>query len=216
MRIAVAAVVSLTLLLTAQARADWSADRLADKVLKASGIENWPKVKRVKFTFNVEQDGKKIVSASHDWDLRAGTDRVVWDDKNVLVNLRNPDENADTKAAHQRWTNDSYWLLAPLKLKDPGVNRKKLPNANIDGVEYEVLELSFGNIGLTPGDKYTLYIDPKTNLYRYWDYRPSADKTVRFTWETYVEAGGLTLATEHKTGNRRIFFTDVAVEVDPK
>ena len=39
-----------------------------------------------------------------------------------MVNLAEPASDEDAKAAYARWVNDSYWLLAPLKLKHRGVN----------------------------------------------------------------------------------------------
>src|SRR3712207_2621335 len=105
---------------------DANAQQLAREVWKASGGENWSKVKRVRFTFIVEQDGKQLANAQHDWDVAAQTDHVKWkakdgQDKDVTVNLASPGEDENAKAAYGRWTNDSYWLLAPLKVLDPGV-----------------------------------------------------------------------------------------------
>ena len=100
---------------------DAKAQQLAKEVWKASGGENWPKVKELRFTFIVEQDGKQLASAEHHWNVAAGTDRVKWKGKDVTVNLAAPAQDEDGKAAYARWVNDSYWLLAPLKVLDPGV-----------------------------------------------------------------------------------------------
>ena len=70
---------------------------------------------------------------------------------------------------------------------------------------------TFEQVGLTPGDQYQLYIDPQSKLVRRWDYMPSPDKNTTGTWDEYKPFGPLTLSTEHRMGNRRIFFTDVAV-----
>lgn len=196
----------------AACHADEKADDLARAVMSASGIDQWPKVKVVRFTFNVEADGKPVISAKHEWDVRAGTDAVAWAGKNVTVNVSAPAEDEDSKAAHQRWVNDSYWLLMPLKLMDAGVTRTYQGTQQVDGQTYEVLQLSFEGVGLTPGDRYNLYIDPDAHLVRQWDYMPSPEKKMTATWDNYQTFGGLTLATEHQMGNRRIYFTDVSVE----
>lgn len=48
------------------------------------------------------------------------------------------------------------------KLLDPGVNHKFLPERNLDGISYQVIEMTFGeNIG-DAIDKYILYINPST------------------------------------------------------
>lgn len=184
--------------LVAGAENSGSAGQLADTVWKASGGENWPNVKAIDFTFAVEKAGKTLVSAEHHWDVAAQTDHVKWKGKDVTVNLANPAVDEEAKAAYARWVNDSYWLLAPLKLKDRGITVSEEGRKTIDGAEREVLRLSFGQVGLTPNDQYRLYIDPATKLLASWDYMPEPGKAVHGTWEKYQKSGGLTLATEHK------------------
>src|SRR5678816_3024445 len=64
---------------------DPKAEAIADSVIKASGGENWPKVKKISFTFNVEQAGKTLLSAKHEWDVANHKDKVTWDGKTVTV-----------------------------------------------------------------------------------------------------------------------------------
>jgi hypothetical protein len=177
---------------------------LANAVWKASGGENWPNVKTIDFTFAVEKEGKTVASVEHHWDVAAQTDRVKWKGKDVTVNLAKPGTEEDAKAAYARWVNDSYWLLAPLKLKDHGTNVSAEGTKQMDGAEREVLRLSFGKVGLTPNDQYLLYIDPKTRLVSSWDYMPEPGKSMHATWEDYQKSGGLTLATDHQMGEARI------------
>ena len=174
------------------------AAQLADAVWKASGGENWAKVKTIDFTFAVEKGGETLVSAEHHWDVAAQTDRVKWKGKEVTVNLAEPATDEDAKAAYARWVNDSYWLLAPLKFKDRGTHFKAEGRKTIDGAEHEVLLLSFDKVGLTPNDQYRLYIDPATKLLASWDYIPEPGKSKHGTWENYQKSGGLNLATKHK------------------
>ncbi|HEX8371826.1 MAG TPA: hypothetical protein VF585_03530, partial [Chthoniobacterales bacterium] len=110
----------LSLLAFLPLRADPTADALAERVMQASGAANWPKVDRIQFTFRVVVDGQEKVSAKHDWNVAANTDTVIWGGKTVTVDLGKAATSEDEKAAFQRWTNDAYWLLGPLKLKDPG------------------------------------------------------------------------------------------------
>lgn len=175
-----------------------SGGALADAVWKASGGENWPEVKTIDFTFAVEKGGQTVASARHHWDVAAQTDRVQWKGKDVTVNLASAGTDEDAKAAYARWVNDSYWLLAPLKLKDRGINVSEEGTKEIDGAQREVLHLSFGKVGLTPNDQYRLYIDPKTNLVGSWDYMPEPGKLMHGSWSDYQKSGGLTLATDHQ------------------
>jgi Family of unknown function (DUF6503) len=187
---------------------------IADAVIRASGGDHWGKVKSLRFTFNVSQDGKTLMSATHNWDVRGGTDAVSWSGKTVQVDLKNPSADADSKAAYHRWVNDSYWLLAPLKLNDSGVTLAYQGTQEVDGKSYDVLHLSFAGVGLTPGDQYNFYIDPETHLVRRWDYMPNPAKKVSGTWDEYEEFGGLKLSTDHQFGGKRIWFSDVHVEAD--
>ena len=184
---------------------------LADAVWKASGGENWSAVKTIDFTFAVEKEGKTVASAEHHWDVAAQTDRVKWKGKDVTVNLAEPASDEDAKAAYARWVNDSYWLLAPLKLKDRGTNVSAEGRKEMDGTKCDVLRLSFGKVGLTPNDQYLLYIDPATKLVRSWDYMPEPGKSMHATWEGYQKSGGLTLATDHQMGEARIRILDLKV-----
>ena len=187
------------------------AGQLADAVWQASGGENWPNVKAIDFAFVVEKGGKTLVSAAHHWDVAAQTDHVKWKGRDITVNLADPGSSEEAKSAYARWVNDSYWLLAPLKLKDRGVNLAAEGKKEIDGGEREVLHVSFGQVGLTPNDQYRLYIDPGTKLVASWDYMPEPGKSVHGTWENYQKSGGLTLATDHKMEGARIRMLNLKV-----
>jgi hypothetical protein len=154
------------------------------------------------------------MAAEHDWDLAAKTDRVKWKDKDVTVNLAAPGDDENAKAAFGRWTNDSYWLLAPLKLLDPGVKLAYEGEKELAGEKMETLRLSFEGVGLTPGDQYVLYIDPATKLVRAWDYTGKTGEPMHGTWEKYVESGGLNLATEHNFAGRMIRLANIQVTAD--
>lgn len=188
---------------------------LAKQVMEAAGTRKWPDVSRVKFTFNVTVDGTRKVSAKHDWDTRNGKDTVEWNGKIATANLWNPDKNqGNAVEAYKRWVNDSYWLLAPLKLGDKGAIVKETGTKMIEGESLPTLELHFDNVGLTSNDRYVLYIDPKTKLVKFWDYMPDEKTKKTATWEGYVQSGGLTLSTRHEMGNAVITITDLEVIAD--
>jgi len=213
--LAITILLSLSLRAAAPASGDDAAMKLAKEVVKASGGDNWSKVKRIQFTFNVvDKDGKPAMAAKHDWDLRAGTDTVTWKDKTVTVKLADKNDDGDAKAGYQRWVNDTYWLMMPMKLLDGGVKLAHGGTQDVEGKKYEVLNMSFDSVGLTPGDKYTLYVDPQEKLVRRWDYMPSAEKKTSGTWDGYEQFGPLKLATKHQFGERQINMSDVKVEAE--
>lgn len=202
--------------------ADEAADKaqhLATDLWKASGGENWAKVREVHFTFAVEQEGKPLFSAQHIWSVTAGTDQVKWKDKQgkdhqVTANLNAPASDDEGKAAYARWVNDSYWLLAPLKIRDRGVKVQAGGLKDLNGVPSETIRLSFDKVGLTPTDQYVFYIDAKTKLPLAWDYIPESGEGMQATWEKFQNFGGLTLATEHNFKGKTIRLADIKVVTD--
>ena len=223
MKLHIAVIVSLFALTTAMARAaDKPVDegeQLAIDLWKASGGENWAKVREVHFTFVVEQEGKSLFSAQHVWNVVAGTDKVKWQDKQgkdhqVTANLVTPASDDEGKAGYARWVNDSYWLLAPLKIRDRGVKVEIAELKDLKGVTCETVRLKFDNVGLTPTDQYVFYIDPKTKLPLAWDYIPQSGTGMQATWEKFQSFGGLKLATEHNFNGKTIKLKDIKVVAD--
>ena len=197
----------LILLATLPMQATPNPDQLATAMMTASGALNWMKVERVRFTFRVVVDGVEKVSAKHNWNVATDSDAITWEGKTVNVNLQNPGISPDEKAAFQRWTNDAYWLLAPLKIKDPGTELSQ-PAENS-------LEISFKAVGLTPGDHYVYELNPATHLPTVWTYMPNPSTKKLATWEKYVTSGGLTLSTYHKMGNIEIYIDGLDVSAKP-
>jgi hypothetical protein len=197
---------------------DKKAEQLATDVWKANGGDQWANVAEVRFSFVVEQDGKELFKADHVWDVPANTDDVKWKDKSgnekhVKVNLGAPGTDEDSKTAYGRWVNDSYWLLAPLKVRDPGVHAKFDGMKESEGVNCEMLRLSFDKVGLTPTDQYVLYVDPRTKRVRAWDYIPKADTTVHGTWEKYQDFSGIYLSKQHHFKDKIIRLADIQVSM---
>jgi hypothetical protein len=219
MKLHIAVLVSLFVFTAGARAADPSADKaeqMANDLWKASGGENWANVKELHFTFAVEQEGKTLFSAQHVWNVSAGTDEVKWKDKQgqdhqVTANLVTPASEGDGKTAYARWVNDSYWFLAPLKIRDKGVKVEATGPKEINGVTYETLHLSFDQVGMTPTDQYVLYLDPKTKLVHAWDYIPKTGDGMQATWEKYQSFGGLNLATEHNFNGKTIRLADIKV-----
>jgi hypothetical protein len=136
---------------------------------------------------------------------------VKWKGKEVTVNLRTPAQDDDSKAAYARWVNDSYWLLAPLKVLDPGVKLTYEGPKDCGGAKCETLRMSFEQVGLTPGDQYVLYIDPETKLLRAWDYIAKPESVTHGTWEKVRDVRPPKDRDGTHFGGRIIRFADVQV-----
>lgn len=104
------------------------------------------------------------------------------------------------KRAKSIWINDSYWLVMPFKLKDPGVNLKYLrSDTTKTGALAEVLELTFEGVGNTPENKYDVYIDKKDSLVKQWAFYPDKNQEAPariWPWDNYKSYNGVLLSGE--------------------
>ena len=190
---------------------DEQAIQLADEVMQAMGGRTaWDTTRYFGWNF--------LGVRNLLWDKETGNVRIeVPQDSSIyLVNIQQdtgrvvmrgeeitqPDSLAKyVQAGKEMWINDSYWLFMPFKLKDSGVT---LTYAGEDtlmgGAPAEVLELRFDQVGVTPQNKYQVYIDPEDHLVKQWAYYPEASMdTPRFMlpWDEYETYGSLKLS-----GNR--------------
>ena len=179
---------------------------LAVEVFEAHGGRAWPEVAELRYTFNVEQGGETVLSRQHVWNKADGSVTVDGTTADTTANPASENEDAE---AFKAWTNDAYWLVAPLKLMDGGVLAAEL-DADGDGRK---LLVGFEDVGLTPGDRYLYEVNPDGTVAA-WTYLPAGDEAgQRFEWSGYDTFGPLTLSLDHVTADGfRVYFTDVAVD----
>ena len=118
--------------------------------------------------------------------------------------------------------NDMYWLAMPWKWMDPGVNLKYLGPKTRGKDTYDVVELTFGQVGLTPGDRYQAFVSQSSHLMTHWEYTLQSKDKGSWDWQ-YGDYKGIKLASNHTNaqkasinmGNVRVldkvedgFFTD--------
>jgi hypothetical protein len=208
---------------------DPKAVALADRVLQAlGGKEAWDNVRYLRFDFGVERDGK-MQSRSHTWDKWTGRYRLESQTREgeptvVLMNVNTKEGKAWIKGqpadaekekelvqrAYGAWINDTYWLLMPYKMKDPGVVLQYAGEEKGDGATWDKVLLSFDNVGLTPRDKYWAFVNRDTGLVDRWDFvlRGEEGPPATYTWTGWTKKGGIMLAPERKNpkDGRRIAF----------
>jgi hypothetical protein len=161
------------------------------------------------------------------WDKQSGQVRIDFPDSTIyLVNINDnsgkafkegevvvhPDSLAkELDRANRIWINDSYWLVMPFKLKDSCVTLKYQGVENTSaGVPSHVLKLTFKEVGVTPQNKYLVYVDTSTNMVNQWAYyRDATQDTANFVspWENYQQHGSILLADQR--GDRNL--SDVKV-----
>ncbi len=207
--LAVPAVVGLA---SDAAPSDPKALAIADQMLAAlGGKEAWEATRFLHFGFAGRRE--------HWWDKHDGRYRLEGTNKEsepyvVLMDLDTKQGRAWLsgqeasgeklaellKTAWGAWVNDTYWLLMPYKLRDPGVTIASAGEETIDGVVYDKVQLGFANVGLTPGDRYWAYVNRSTHLMDRWAYilesmDPQGPPTV-WAWQGWTRHGGILLAPE--------------------
>jgi hypothetical protein len=221
MRILRTIVIALALSSTA-AHADDKATAVGKQLWAAlGGDDGWQHARYLRFDWIVERPGKPPIVRSHYWDRWSGRYRVDGEDKEgayrVYFNVNTKKGEAwiggkklSDAAQAKKWVddgyeafiNDSYWLLAPFKIFDPGVNlgyagEDKGPNGEV----CDVLKLTFGNdVGLTPKDMYWLFVDKKSHLVVEWKYVLDGknDAPTAWTWSDWKKVGSIMLAPMRK------------------
>ena len=209
------------------AQSDTQANELASDVLESvGGKSNWDKTQYLQWNF---MGGRMWW-----WDKWTGNVRVESQrsDLRIAMNIHDKtgrvyvhgSEQTHTdslakylEAGYKMWVNDSYWLVMPFKLKDPGTTLRHLGSrSNKSGISCEVLELTFDKVGVTPQNKYHIYVDPASTLIVQWDfYRNAGDQSPAFQseWSDYKDFGRIKLSSGR--GDRSISDIDAPVSLPP-
>jgi len=196
-----------------QAASDAEAIAIADQVMEAmGGRQAWDQTRYLRWTFGGR---RALIWDRHDQKVRieVPADTLVY----LLDYAAEPTARAFkngreftasdsvlkyTEQARRIWINDSYWLVMPFKLKDSGVTLRYLGEGSTEaGVAADVLELTFEEVGVTPQNKYHIWIDQEEHLVRQWAYYADAQEPEpRFTlpWRGYQTYGEILLAGNHE------------------
>jgi hypothetical protein len=201
------------------AERDPKADAVGRELIAAMGGEaSWEKARQLQFDFVVVKEGQPVARFSHAWDRYTGDYRVKGVDKagapyTVLLNVNTKlgrawvngvavegaEKEKRIEAAYGRFINDTYWLLAPWKIFDPGVNltydgEKPCPG----GGTCDVLKLSFEGVGLTPKDVYWLWITKDGRRMLQWQYvlGGASDPPTTAAWKDWQKMGGIMLSMD--------------------
>ena len=202
------------------------------------GMENYKAAQQLSFTYVSGTTEQIRAKREHLWDRSSGNYVLtVFDlDSNVTytvffnINTRwgttykdgvavsTVENKKYLEGAYNAFINDTYWLLVPAKLRDPGVfiQLEKQMSA-IAGKT--VIRLSFANVGLTPGDQYWLFVNESGQIER-WTFVLQSDRKGDYTWEEVKDCGaGLRFATRKKStyGSNLVELHNVnfSREVDP-
>lgn len=204
---------------------------LAAKVVAhAGGADGWAKVENLAFTFGG--------SRRWFWDRKAAKVRienlrppppagnrarhwtVLVTDLTTRKSVFDPKRQNPLMPAisgYDWWVNDAWWLLAPLKVLDPGV-RLELEPPGAEDPAIRRLRLRLGEAGLAPHPEYVLHVDERNGRIRRWDCVERAGaEPVSWRFEDWRQLGPLLLALGHPdvAGKRDIVLSDVVVNGTP-
>ncbi len=205
---------------------DTKAIALADAVMKAQGgRQAWDQTRYLDWNFF----GRRRLL----WDKQANRVRIeipadttiMLLDMNAMkgrVLLKGEEQSHPDslrkylQRAKEIWINDSYWLVMPFKLKDTGVTLKYIgERKDTKDRPCEVVQLTFSGVGVTPDNKYEVYIDQETKLVCQWAFfrAYSHDEPAFITpWDNYQTYGKIQLADGRGKGKMESIKVDGAVE----
>jgi len=178
------------------------ADQLAQKMLDAINYDAFKQTRYINWSFA----GRN----TYFYDQQANKALIEWDKNSVLLNLDSQTGksfvdgvNQEGKAhqaliekAWSNWCNDSFWMLAPFKVFDPGTKRSIVQEEGQDALMVEYV-----SGGVTPGDSY-LWILNDQNIptgYKMWTSILPV-KGMYASWEEWKEFNGAKYSTMHKLG----------------
>jgi hypothetical protein len=138
------------------------ADALALKMLDAINADAYANTEVLAWSFRNEHHYK--------WFKKQNSVRVSWGQNKVILNTINPSKSTvftDNQQVENKelittatayFNNDSFWLIAPYKVFDPGTERRIVKHKGKDA-----LLITYTSGGTTPGDSY-LWILEDTGL----------------------------------------------------
>ncbi|NND16779.1 MAG: hypothetical protein HKN89_10720 [Eudoraea sp.] len=189
---------------------------LLDSIADAYGYQEWPNVKQVSFTFNVERPARKY-ARSWQWDVKENTVTAIIDTVTVYYDRKQVDSTL--LATDARFINDSYWFLFPFKLVWDKESFTFNVDDHIDSADKEIMRkvtIVYGDSGgYTPGDAYDFYID-SDYMIREWAWRKSNDSVagIRTKLQGLKDYDGLKITTRHEgmKDDFLLHFTSIKVE----
>lgn len=198
--------------------------------------DGWTRARYLEFHWAVARDDGDPLVREHAWDRWDGLARVeapaeggrmvaifdtadptagrVWIDGDELSGSEAEERLQSAYRAH---INDAYWLIMPYKWEDEGVTLRYAGHQTDDeGLEWEVVELTFDAVGLTPQNMYRAFINPESGRMERWHFLSNPDATPSPSdWTEWQRFGPIELAVNRRVdGNPRIFFPHLRVETE--
>ncbi len=198
-----------------EGRAGSDADALAQKMLSTLNHEKYNNTRFLEWSF---QGGAHL----YKWDKQKRKVEVSWDDYLVNLDLISPKSSIAFKTGNRLignesetiiekavdyFNNDSFWLVAPYKVFDQGVQRSVVPLP--DGTNGLLVTYTEG--GSTPGDSYLWILQPSgfPKSFKMWvNIIPIGG--IEATWDDWaVMESGAFLPKSHEIGPVKLMMGNV-------
>jgi hypothetical protein len=225
------------------AKSDAKAVKLADEVMKSLGGDAaWARAQQISWDQHIKVDDKEI-EFHHDWDRWNGRHRatmLLGDQEGVVVYEQfgdmafaeidgQPISSADTPklvtTAKNRLALDSYMLLMPFKLKDPGVILKDggelAEEADPNTPTLDVIKVSFEpGVGPSPQSVYYVNVRKSDKVITSieMDETGKGEARIGYRLEDWTEVGGLKFARKRTNighPGEVWTFDNIKVEAEP-
>ncbi len=170
------------------------AEELADKMLASLNYDGYKKLNEISWTF---RGTNKYV-----WNKNNQTVLAEFDEAIVRLNfgtgnheIIKSNELADEdliRAAIANFYNDSFWVVAPFKIRDRSATRKYVETEDGPG-----LLVTYHSGGVTPGDSYLWVLDKnyRPKYWRFWTQLPVPG--MKFKWKGWTQEQGVWFSTKH-------------------
>ncbi len=202
-------------------RSDDRAIDLAIQVMDALGGKmEWGAIRGVRWISGAESKGRSIgVPRRHSWDRWQGWHRMqgVLPDGRAYVIV---DNVIDGRArawiagaavegdsllplvarAREAWREDSFWLLMPYRLQEPGVILSSAGDTTVAGVEYDRIEMTFGPDMDRAGDRCWIYVNRALHQIQALQMLPkgASGPPRGYTFEGWTQVAHLLFPTAHR------------------
>ncbi len=191
---------------------------VAEKIAEAHGFDQWDKVSKIDFVFNVDR-GDTHFERSWRWEPKKNDITMMSKTDTVRYNRMKMDSTI--LKTDGGFINDKFWLLTHFNLVwDEGIeiSEPKKEASPIGKEELNMISLTYvGDGGYTPGDAYDLYYGDDF-LIKEWVFRKAnADEpSLITTYEGYQDFNGLKIATERYNEDKsaKFYFTGIKVTTE--
>ncbi|WP_436515401.1 hypothetical protein [Ekhidna sp. To15] len=178
------------------------AEQLADEMLMALNKPGFDTIAIIRFTYPGGH--------SYEWNKAENKVRVQWEANDVFLDLNRPTEEFSTLEyeGYEYFLNDSFWLIAPFKVRDNGVVR-----SSVEVDDGRGLLVTYTTGGVTPGDSYMWILDENgfPKAWKLWTSNVPLGG-LKVGWGGWVEKQGVWFSTFHPSKVIDLEITGLEVE----